>query len=103
VFFFFGILAKGLKTYLALRHNEALRDAAIHAQRLQPYERQPRHGQEEVHLDAQAAAEEGRAEVPGALLVEVDGQPEEEGGEAVVEEPQHEDGVQAFGGDEERE
>jgi hypothetical protein len=38
--------------------------------------------------------------MPGPALVEEDGQVEEEGGEAVIEEPQDEDAMEAFGEDE---
>lgn len=88
---------------MKLRHEPRRAQAARETAAEEEYDAHGGQDEEQRHLDAQTPAVEYRARRPEAFLEEVDGEPEEEGREAVVEAPEDEDAVEALGEDQERE
>ena len=88
------------------RRGEQQLDRGTHEQRpdggegaegLDEEQEEPGGEEEDVHLDGDCQRVEDAAEVPAVADEEEDGEVAEEHGPAVVEEPQHEDGVDALG------
>jgi len=83
-----------------LAHNNRLPKRSIPAHALPQHHTDSRQSEQQAHLHAQAETVRQRTRRPQPSLIAEDRKEEEENGETVIEQPQHEDRMQPLAQDE---